>query len=115
MTSAGYETLSAQFAPLFKEIARGERTREAGRHLPLVPLRQLSEHGLGGVTIPHAEGGDGAGYETVLRLLVDLATVDANLAHMWRSHLAFVEYLRLIPDQATRRKWWGRVLEGQWG
>jgi alkylation response protein AidB-like acyl-CoA dehydrogenase len=115
MTSAVYETLSAQFAPLFEEIARGERAREAGRHLPLVPLRQLSEHGLGGITIPRTEGGEGAGYETVLRLLVDLAAVDANLAHMWRSHLAFVEYLWLIPDQATRRKWWGRVLEGQWG
>lgn len=115
MTSAGYETLSKRYAPLFEDIARGERAREAGRHLPLVPLRQLSDHGLGALTIPVDEGGEGAGYETALRILIDLSTVDANLAHMWRSHLGFVEYLRLISDRETRRMWWQRVLEGQWG
>ena len=115
MTSAVYEALSQRYAPLFDDISRGERAREAGRHLPLVPLRQLSDHGLGAVTIPLSDGGEGADYETVLRILVDLSAVDANLAHMWRSHLAFVEYLRLIPDQETRSQWWRRVLEGEWG
>src|SRR5690625_1190194 len=115
MTSADYETLSQRYAPLFDDIARGERAREAGRHLPLVPLRQLSDHGLGAITVPVNDGGDGAGYETVLRILVDLAAVDANLAHMWRSHLAFVEYLRLIPDQKTRSAWWQRIIAGEWG
>lgn len=115
MISALYENLSQRYAPLFEEIARGERAREAGRHLPLIPLKQLSDHGLGAITIPKTEGGQGAGYQTTLRMLMDLAAVDANLAHIWRSHLAFVEYLKLLPDQTRRTTWWQRILQGQWG
>lgn len=115
MTSAKYETLAEQYAPLFADISRGERARESGRHLPLIPLRQLSDHGLGSLTIPAQDGGEGAGYQTTLRLLMDLAAVDANLAHMWRSHLAFVEYLKLIPDAKTQKQWWKRVLDGELG
>lgn len=115
MSSAQYEALAEQYAPLFDDIARGERARETGRHLPLIPLRQLSEHGFGTLTIPEAEGGEGINYETALRLLMDLAAVDANLAHMWRSHLAFVEYLRLLPDPKMRAAWWKRIRDGEWG
>ena len=81
MSSAQYEALAEQYAPLFDDIARGERARETGRHLPLIPLRQLSEHGFGSLTIPEADGDEGINYETALRLLMDLAAVDANLAH----------------------------------
>jgi len=115
MTSAVYEALNQRYAALFDDIARGERAREAGRHLPLVPLKQLSDHGLGAITVPVEHGGEGADYETVLRILIDLAAVDANLAHMWRSHLAFVEYLRLIPDERSRSLWWQRITAGEWG
>ena len=115
MTSKNYQALAEQYAPLFADIARGERARETGRHLPLTPMRQLSDHGLGTLSIPEREGGDGANYETVLRLLMDLAAVDANLAHIWRSHLAFVEYLRLLPDSMVRAQWWKRIGGGDWG
>src|SRR5690625_1697653 len=115
MISALYENLSQRYAPLFEEIARGERAREAGRHLPLIPLKQLSDHGLGAITIPKTEGGQGAGYQTTLRMLMDLAAVDANLAHIWRSHLAFVEYIDRIPDASVRDQWWERIVDGAWG
>ena len=113
MTSAVYEALSKRYGALFDDIARGERAREAGRHLPLVPLKQLTDQGFGAITVPVEAGGDGADYQTMFRLL-DLAAVDANLAHVWRSHLAFIEYLRLIPDDQQRHQW-QRILEGQWG
>ena len=115
MTSANYKALLEQYTPLFDDISRGERAREAGRHLPLVPLRQLSDHGLGALTVPAAAGGEGAGYETTFRLLMDLAAVDANLAHMWRSHLSFCQYLKLIPNPESQDQWWNRVLDGEFG
>lgn len=115
MSSAQYEALAEQYKPLFDDIARGERARETGRHLPLIPLRQLSDHGLGALTVPTSAGGEGANYETTFRLLMDLAAVDANLAHMWRSHLAFVEYLKIIPDEKTQQQWWKRVRAGELG
>ncbi|HEY4536554.1 MAG TPA: acyl-CoA dehydrogenase family protein [Enteractinococcus sp.] len=115
MTSALYEAISQRYSTLFADIARGERAREAGRHLPLVPLKQLTDQGFGAITVPAEAGGDGANYQTAFRILMDLAAVDANLAHIWRSHLAFIEYLRLIPDEEQRNAWWQRILEGQWG
>lgn len=115
MGSTTYEILTEQYAELFEDISRGERAREAGRHLPLVPLRQLADHGLGALTVPVEHGGEGAGYGTTLRLLMDLAAVDANLAHIWRSHLSFVEYLKTIRDNRTQNRWWKRVVDGEWG
>lgn len=113
--SSKYEALAERYTPLFDDISRGERARETGRHLPLIPLRQLTNQGLGALTVPEAEGGEGTDYETTFRLLMDLAAVDANLAHMWRSHLAFVEYLKLIPDKTTQQQWWNRILAGELG
>lgn len=115
MPSATYTALSQRYATVFEDILRGERARETGRHLPLAALRQLQDHGLGAITVPVAAGGDGAQYQTVLRVLMDLAAVDANLAHIWRSHLVFVEYIRLIRHADQRQRWWQRLVDGQWG
>src|SRR5690625_7633741 len=34
---------------------------------------------------------------------------------MWRSHLAFVEYIHRIPDASVRDQWWERIVDGAWG
>jgi alkylation response protein AidB-like acyl-CoA dehydrogenase len=113
--STSYNQLKERYDALFTEIGRGELAREAGRHLPLIPLRQLQEQGFGAITVPVAHGGAGAQHQAVLRLLMDLAAVDANLAHMWRSHLAFVEYIHRIPEASVRDQWWERIVDGAWG
>lgn len=115
MFVASYASLSQRYESLFEEILRGERAREAGRHLPLIPLRKLADHGFGALNVPPEHGGQGAGYQTSFRLLMDLATTDANLAHIWRSHLVFSEYIRLIPDPVLRETWWKRLVEGAIG
>lgn len=115
MNSTSYDVLHARYTELFADIARGELAREASRHLPLLPLKQLQEQQLGAISVPSEHGGDGANYSTTLRLLMDLSAVDANLAHMWRSHLAFVEYLRHIPQTTLREQWWHRIASGEWG
>ncbi|HEY4614512.1 MAG TPA: acyl-CoA dehydrogenase family protein [Citricoccus sp.] len=110
--AAPYEDLAERFAPVFAEISRGEPAREAGRHLPFVALEQLRSAGIGAVTVPVEAGGDGAGQEDALRLLMDLAAVDANTAHLVRSHLSFVEHVLAQPDGTLRAAWLARVVDG---
>lgn len=112
-----YEHFSRQFRQLFDEIGRGDRAREAGRHLPIIPLERLRDAGLGAITVPRDDPDQHpvANFETVLRLMMDLATEDVNVAHMWRSHVVFIEYLRAVSTPAEMRRWWQRLDVGEWG
>ncbi|NUL45714.1 acyl-CoA dehydrogenase [Cellulosimicrobium funkei] len=108
-----YTTLSARFAPAFAEVAQGELPREAGRHLPFAAFEQLREQGLGALSVPKSAGGAGAGQEDAFRVLMDLAAVDANTAHLLRSHLSFVQHVLAQPDRTVRDRWLRRVVEGE--
>ncbi|MBB5750464.1 acyl-CoA dehydrogenase family protein [Micrococcus sp. TA1] len=108
-----YQDLAGRFAPALQDIARGEPAREAGRHLPFAALEQLRAVGIGTLTVPVEAGGPGAGQEDMLRLLMDLAAVDANTAHLVRSHLSFVEHVLAQPDEALRTRWLERVADGE--
>ena len=107
-----YTTLSDRFAPAFAEVAQGELPRETGRHLPFAAFEQLREQGLGALSVPESAGGAGASQEDAFRLLMDLAAVDANTAHLVRSHLSFVQHLLAQPDRTVRDRWLQRVVEG---
>lgn len=109
-----YTDLKAQYAELFDEISRGELARESGRHLPLAALGQLQKKGLGSLTVPAEDGGAGYGQEDSLRLLMDLATADANTAHLVRSQLTFAEHVLGQPDPKIRQRWIQHLLAGEW-
>ncbi|MEW1981102.1 acyl-CoA dehydrogenase family protein [Citricoccus sp. NPDC079358] len=108
-----YTTLSDRFAPAFAEVAQGELPREAGRHLPFAAFEQLREQGLGALSVPESAGGAGASQEDAFRLLMDLAAVDANTAHLVRSHLSFVQHVLAQPDRTVQDRWLRRVVEGE--
>ncbi|MCK6095423.1 acyl-CoA dehydrogenase family protein [Micrococcus sp. EYE_162] len=108
-----YATLAARYAASFDAVGRGERAREVGRHLPFAAQQALRESGFGRVGVPEEFGGEGGGAETLLRLLMDLASRDVNTAHLWRSHLVFVSTV-LDQAPATARTWLRRVVEGDW-
>ncbi|MGJ5591261.1 acyl-CoA dehydrogenase family protein [Micrococcus lylae] len=112
--SSTYTDLADRFADLFAAVGKGDRAREAGRHLPFAVQQQLREAGLGMVSVPAEAGGEGAGNEDVLRLLMDLAAQDVNTAHLWRSHLVFVAAVDDQPARA-RRRWLKRLASGEWG
>lgn len=109
--STTYPELSARFQPLFDQIAAGSLQRDLERRLPFDEVRQLDEAGFGALRVPVAQGGAGASIEDFIRLLIDLAEADSNIAHLYRSHAGFVESLRFLPDdvQAT---WYPRVTSG---
>jgi alkylation response protein AidB-like acyl-CoA dehydrogenase len=100
------------FEDLLARVRPGAAQRERDRELPTELVRELAAAGFGNAHVPAAVGGEGASLETVFDRLVRLARADANVAHVFRGHLAFVEKQYFERDAAVRDGWWKRVLSG---
>ena len=109
---AGYEKLAARFRPIFARIADGALAREQDRLLPFEQVRWLNEAGFGKLRVPGEHGGDGIGFEPFFRLLIELAEADSSVAHLYRSHFAFVETVGLESVEFQNR-WFPRVVAGE--
>jgi alkylation response protein AidB-like acyl-CoA dehydrogenase len=104
--------LADRFRPLFDRIEADAVRRESARELPYEPVELLRRAGFGAVRIPRRFGGLGATLPQLFRLLVELATADSNLAHLFRGHLAFVEERLNAQDPATQDYWFPKVVSG---
>jgi len=110
--TAGLDDLRARFRPLFERVAWGNLERERSRVFPREQVRWLTDAGLGLVRIPEEHGGLGASLEQTFVLLADLAEADANVSHIWRNHLAFVEDRLNAPVTDSNDIWIKRFLAG---
>ena len=110
--AAAYETLAQRFRPVFARIAEGALAREQDRVLPFEQVRWLNEEGFGRLRVPTEHGGDGIGFEPFFRLLIELAEADSSVAHLYRSHFAFVETVGLESED-FRNRWYPKVVAGE--
>jgi len=110
--TADTNTLRARFGPLFSRVAEGNLERERSRVFPHEQVRWLNEAGFGAVRIPEEFGGHGASLDQTFTLLADLGEADANVSHIWRNHLAFVEDRLNAPVSDTNDRWIKRFLAG---
>ncbi|MDO2933754.1 acyl-CoA dehydrogenase family protein [Paeniglutamicibacter sulfureus] len=108
-----YDELAAIFRPVFAKIAVGASERDANRTLPFEPVGWLNRVRFGALRIPVAAGGYGASVSDLFRLLIELAEADSQVAHLWRSHIGFVESVLLLEDDALRHRWIERIVAGQ--
>lgn len=111
--TADLEELRAHFAPVFAKIAEGNLERERDRVFPHEQVKLLNEAGFGTLRIATDRGGWGASLQQVFLLLADLGTADANVAHIWRNHLAFVEDRLNAAVSEANDAWIARFLGGQ--
>jgi alkylation response protein AidB-like acyl-CoA dehydrogenase len=110
----GYDAeLRSVFRPIFDRIAEGNPQREADREFPHEQVRWLGEAGFGTLRIPAEQGGFGASLEQTFLLLAELGEADANVAHIWRNHLAFVEDRLNAPVSEDNAVWLKRFLAGE--
>ncbi|ABK70148.1 acyl-CoA dehydrogenase family protein [Mycolicibacterium smegmatis] len=110
----GYDAeLRSVFRPIFARIAEGNVGRERNRILPHEQVRWLNEAGFGTLRIPAEQGGFGASLEQTFQLLAELGQADANVAHIWRNHLAFVEDRLNAPVTEENNTWIKRFLAGE--
>lgn len=110
-TTAEYEDLKAHFQPIFDEIASGAKDRELNGQRPVDQIEQLNAAGFSVLRVPKEYGGPGASVHTFIRLLIDLAAADSNIAHQYRSHYGFLEALR-FADTKRKEYWYREVLQG---
>jgi len=106
------EELRSTFRPVFDKIAAASLEREQSRVFPHEQVRWLNDAGFGTVRIPEEQGGFGASLEQTFLLLADLGEADANVSHIWRNHLAFVEDRLNAPVSDTNDTWIKRFLAG---
>lgn len=110
----GYDAeLRSVFLPIFDRIAEGNPKRERDRVFPHEQVRWLGEAGFGTLRIPAEQGGFGASLEQTFQLLAELGQADANVAHIWRNHLAFVEDRLNAPVSEDNNTWIKRFLAGE--
>ena len=108
-----YDELAAIFRPVFAQIATGANERDAKRTLPFEQVGWLNRVRFGALRIPESEGGYGASLSDLFRMLIELAEADSHVAHLWRSHFAFVESVLQLQDVSIRHRWTERISGGQ--
>ncbi len=102
------QLLVARFQPVFDRIAEGNVARERNRTFPFEQVQWLKDADFALIRVPEELGGFGASLEQTFYLLALLAEADANVAHIWRNHLAFVEdRLNARPSPGNER-WFQR-------
>ena len=111
--TADIDELRAHFRPMFDKIAEANVERERDRTFPHEQVRLLNDAAFGTVRIPLIRGGFGASLEQTFLLLADLGEADANISHIWRNHLAFVEDRLNAPVSDTNDVWMNRFLGGE--
>ena len=110
--TADANELHSRFGPVFDRIAAASLEREQGRVFPHEQVRWLNDAGFGTLRIPEEQGGFGASLEQTFLLLADLGAADANVSHIWRNHLAFVEDRLNAAVSETNDTWIKRFLAG---
>lgn len=111
--TASIEDLLSTFRPVIDKVAEGNVERESGRVFPYEQVRWLNDAGFGTLRIGADRGGFGASLEQTFLLLAELAEADANVAHIWRNHLAFVEDRLNAPVSDNNDSWLKRFLGGE--
>jgi alkylation response protein AidB-like acyl-CoA dehydrogenase len=104
--------LRSTFRPVFDKIVAAGLEREQGRVFPHEQVSWLNDAGFGTLRIPKEQGGFGASLEQTFLLLADLGEADANVSHIWRNHLAFVEDRLNAPASESNDTWIKRFLAG---
>ncbi|WP_298460680.1 acyl-CoA dehydrogenase family protein [uncultured Cellulomonas sp.] len=105
--------LDAAFRPVFERIAAGALAREERRELPFEAVDRLRDAGFGALRVSRAAGGRGASLTQLVRLLIELAHADPNVAHLLRGHFAYLEHALTDHDPATRRFWAREAVAGR--
>jgi alkylation response protein AidB-like acyl-CoA dehydrogenase len=97
---------SDRLTQLIAAIGEGALERERTGERPFAAIDLVRRARLGALRVPLADGGGGATLRELFAVVIALATVDVNVAHILRGHFSHVEE-RLRLDDAER----GRVID----
>jgi alkylation response protein AidB-like acyl-CoA dehydrogenase len=96
---------SPQLAELLETIGAGAAERERNRVAPHEQIDLIRAARFGALRVPREYGGAGTSLRETFRLIVALGAVDSNVAHILRSHFAYVEQTLRSTRPAERDRW----------
>ncbi|NTZ64065.1 acyl-CoA dehydrogenase family protein [Agrobacterium tumefaciens] len=99
-----FRRLTEIFRPVFSEIAKGSRQRDATRTLPHAEVARLKELKFGAMLLPEDKGGSGATPLELFALLIELAEADSNVAQIFRAHFGLLGQLIDEPSNAWTKR-----------
>lgn len=105
-------TSSPDLQQLFAEIAAGAAERDEKRILPHDAVGLLRLARFGALRLRKEDGGGGHSIRELLGTVIQLASADANVAHIFRNHSSVVERLVRNPYDDRSRGWQKAVAEG---
>jgi alkylation response protein AidB-like acyl-CoA dehydrogenase len=94
---------SDQLAQLIAEIGAGSLERERTGERPFAAIDLARQYRLGALRVPAQAGGGGASLRELFAVVIQLATVDVNVAHILRGHFAHVEERLRLGDEERQR------------
>jgi alkylation response protein AidB-like acyl-CoA dehydrogenase len=108
----GSQLNSQDLLNLFDYIAQGEAARERNGTLPHEAIELIRRSRLGALRIPLTDGGGGSTVRELFAIVIELATADANVAHILRNHFSVVERFARASQDPQSRKWRASVVDG---
>ena len=106
VTESRFEQLtygSDRLDRLIAAIGEGALERERTGERPFAAIDLVRRERLGALRVPRGDGGGGASLRELFAVVIALATVDVNVAHIRRGHFAHVEE-RLRLDAGERQR-----------
>ena len=95
-----------------RSIQAGAAERDRARVLPIAEVERFSATGLWGINVPRAYGGPGLPYTTLSHVIRIVSAADPSIGQIPQNHYAFLNFLRAERDEARKRFFFGKVLEG---
>lgn len=103
---------TAEFAALLQQIGAGAKDRDINDENPFEQVQALQSAGFGALRLPIAHGGAGLSVPQLFSTVIDVATADPIVAHIFRTHFWFVEErLRSAADSSDR--WLQKIADGR--
>jgi len=100
-------------AALLAWIAEGAAERERRDESPFAQVAAVADAGLGALSLPVDEGGQGAGVRELFAFVIDLAEADPIVAHVLRTHYSQVLGFLRHPDPDVRRRCLDEIRAGK--
>jgi len=93
-------------------FAEGASERDRARRLPWDAVEAFTASGLGGITVPRAQGGADVSHATLAEVFAILAAADASAAQIQQNHFGVLALVRAEARPAQAERIYSDVLAG---
>jgi SfnB family sulfur acquisition oxidoreductase len=93
-------------------FAEGAAERDRARRLPWDAIEAFTASGLGGITVPRAQGGADVSHATLAEVFAILAAADASAAQIQQNHFGVLALVRAAASPAQAERIFSDVLAG---